>query len=173
MRFIDLKQTNFIKKAFSFKIPLLIAIPLILIAFGIGTALTKFPRSSTVAKAAISDNQTVNSLKLNVNEAQLTKNIKLAQKNANAPAGKSFLILFTEVENSSSSAQIANYGDYFRLDENGKKFAPLAINTNFSIPSQATLEKQLIFVVDEGSKTFNLLLGDINQNQQKNIAINF
>jgi hypothetical protein len=161
-----------VKEILAFKIYFPIVLVLVLGSFVLGLNLANFSPPSDVIKTPVNQNIFADDMNIFVNEAQSTKTIRLANATSKAPQGKSFLVLFTDVENASSSAKNVIYGNYFRLEENGKKFAPLPLNAQFAIPPQATLNKQLVFIVDEGKKTFNILVGDINKSQQ-NIAISF
>lgn len=156
-----------IKKLFAFKIRLPLVLILIIFFFWLGIRLSDTSLSGDVEKSALNFSQNFDNTKISVSEAHLTQTVRVSQKNAPAPENKKYLVLFTTVENASSSASQLNYGDYFRLEEDSKKLAPLPINTTFVAPPKATLDKQLIFLVDQGKKAFNLLIGPLDKEPQK------
>lgn len=156
------------KSWLNFKIRLPIVVILIIFFFWLGVRLSgSFINGTDVEKATLNYNQSFENIKVLVSEAHLTRTVRVSQKNAPAPDGKKYLVLFTTVENASSSASQLNYGDFFRLEEDSKKLAPLPINTTFVAPPKATLDKQLIFLVDQGKKVFNLLIGPLDQEPQR------
>ncbi len=154
------------------KIPLVFVLILMALFFFIGMSISRVNFQQETLKKSVNQSQNIDPLKIDINEAQFTNTIRIADKGANAPSGKNFLVISTDVENASSSAKNIIYGNYFRLEENGKKFAPLPVNAQFIIPPKATLEKQLVFIVDENKRKFNLLVGDLDKNQ-KTIQISF
>jgi hypothetical protein len=159
-------------KILTLKIRLPFVVVLIALSFLAGLKIANFAPKTEVLKTTVGKNVSADDMNISVSEAQYTNTIRLANAASNAPEGKDFLVLFTEVENASSSAKNVVYGNYFRLDEKGKKFAPLPVNAQFVIPPKATLDKQLVFIVDENKKDFNILVGDINKLQQS-IMVNF
>jgi hypothetical protein len=145
------------------RIPLLILILALLFSVWLGGVLTKIPAKNNIQKVAVFQSHTILDLKVDVDESHLSDSIKLSQKVAPAPTGKRYLVIFTKVENASTSAKQVAYGDYFRLEEEGKKLAPLPLNANFTIPPKSTLEKQLVFIVDKTKNIFNLLVGELDK----------
>ncbi len=152
-----------LKAFFNIRIPLSLGLLAILVALFLGIFIAKFNPAS-LTSTSLTYSQEVEGFKINLKEAQLTNNIKVSQKAAPAPKDKDFLVLIADIDNASSSARQAVFGNYFRLEEEGgKKIAPLPLNVNFAVPPKSSLEKQLVFLVDKNKDSFKLLIGELDK----------
>jgi len=172
----NLKGISLLRKLLTFRIRLVFALFLIVASFLVGAFISKMPSQTKVEEKVINQNHQADDITVRVDKAHLTNVIRFSQQGTSAPAGKDFLVIFTDVENASTSAKQLVYGNWYRLEENtngdSKKLAPLPLNAQFTLPPQASLEKQIVFIVDEGLKNFNLLVGDIEK-PQKSVSIDF
>ena len=82
------------KKILSLKLPLALVVPLLVVVFFFGTVTAKLNLGVNTLTVAIRQNQNIDSLKISVNEAQFTNNIRVSEKSVPAPDGKNFLLIF-------------------------------------------------------------------------------
>lgn len=167
------QRSRNLRSLLEIRIKLSLVIASLIAAFLLGILVSRLDLvERQVEKTALSETKGVDGIKINLNAAHLASSIKISAKDTKAPVDKKFLVIFTEAENASSSAKQVPYGNWFRLDMDGKKSAPLPLNSTFTIPPQATLEKQIVFIVDRSKNNFKLLVGQLDK-EQKSIEINF
>lgn len=159
-------------KALQFKVRLPFVILFLIASFLAGLFANNLNLQGNVKKISLSKEQTIGDIKIKIDEAQLTDTIRLQGKSSKAPEDKKFLVIFSESYNASTSAMQIPYGNWFRLEEDSRKLAPLPLNSSFTNPPQATLEKQLVFIVDKAKDKFNLLIGVLDKKPNK-IEISF
>lgn len=150
-----------------------IVLILIIVFFWLGGATSKSGFGENISKTTVSSFKQIQNIKINVFQANLASSIRVSGKQVPPPENKKYLVVFTNVENASSSAKQVTYADFFRLDEDGKKIPPLPLNASFTIPPKASLEKQLIFLVDKGKKAFKLLIGPLEGSEPEQVDLKF
>lgn len=170
---VALALAVFVKHLFKQRVRFPIVLILIIIFFWLGGAASKSGFGENVRKTTVSSFKQIQDIKINVTQANLAGTIKISGKQAPSPENKKYLVVFTSVENASASAKQVTYADFFRLDENGKKIPPLPLNASFTIPPKASLEKQLIFLVDKGKKAFKLLVGPLEGSEPEQVELRF
>ncbi|MBI2012113.1 hypothetical protein HYS91_05065 [Candidatus Daviesbacteria bacterium] len=159
-------------KIFQIKVRLPFTMLLATIAFLVGVLINNFSTLGNIEKISLNKQYSIGDIKIKISEAQLTETIRLSGKSSKAPQNKKFLVIFSESFNASTSAMQIPYGNWFRVEEEKRKLAPLPLNSSFTNPPQATLEKQLVFIVDKAKDKFNLLVGELDK-KPANIEIKF
>jgi len=105
---------------------------------------------------------TENFLTMNLVNAEMTKQILIQGKPATAKAGKIFLIINLEINNSHSQKLFLSPVDLIRLvDKDGKKFAPDVHNNQVSVEPISVKKTRVGFVIDEGVSGWRLQIGEV------------
>lgn len=161
------KLPTAVKFLFKYKVRFPIVLILLIVTFFLGSFLSNTSSLEKVDKTIVNDSKQIDdNTKVDIAEVHLANTIHVGNQQAPAPDGKKYLVIFTTVENASSSASQVNFGDWFRVNQDNKKLAPLPLNTTFVIPPKASLDKQLVFIVDQTKKSFNLLVGKLDKEPQ-------
>lgn len=161
------KIPRFLKFLFKLKVRFPIVLILIILFYVLGGFISNTKTLEQVDKTQINNNNQIDdNTKVTISEAHLANSIRVGNQQAPAPEDKKYLVVFTNVENASTSAEQINYGDWFRVNQDNKKLAPLPLNTVFVVPPKASLDKQLVFIVDSTKKTFDLLVGKLDKTPQ-------
>jgi hypothetical protein len=116
-----------------------------------------------------SSSGTVTGEKLSINLSTIDKSNKILiqGKPATARAGKTFVILNLEIDNSTKNQLTVRPVDFIRLqDSEGRSFASDVHNEAVKAEAVSTKRTRVGFVVDENQKSFKFLIGEITGEKQ-------
>lgn len=98
---------------------------------------------------------------------ELTKEVLVQGRPANAKGGKAFLVLNIEIDNADVEKRYIAPVDVIRLlEENGKKFAPDIHSNVVEIQPISTKITRVGFVVPEDKRDFHLQIGELDGDKQ-------
>lgn len=114
----------------------------------------------------ITDSQgsTIKELKLTLTDYEITDEIIVGGKKANAIEGRKFLVINLKVENSLDQAVQINTRDYIRLSSNnsGSWVAPDIHNDPVEVQPLSTKLTRLGFPINDNDSDFKLQVGELN-----------
>lgn len=116
-----------------------------------------------------SSSGTVTGEKLAINLSTIDKSNKILiqGKPATARAGKTFIIINLEIDNSTKNQLTVRPVDFIRLqDSQGRSFASDVHNESVKAEAVSTKRTRVGFVVDENQKDFKFLIGEITGEKQ-------
>lgn len=112
-------------------------------------------------------------LNMRITRAEKTDTVLIQGQRSHTINGKTFVILYFEVDNPDNSIYFTNTNDLFRLVESsGKRTAPAVHQGTIDIRPDATKASEIGFVVDKNSNKFTIEVGQTD-NRKKTIEINF
>ena len=108
-----------------------------------------------------------------IKDAQLTSEIIVQGKPAQARNHKVFLVINLEIENSDTESKFVKPTDWIRmLGDDGKKYAPDVHSGVVEVQPISTKITRVAFVVPEGKRQFSLLVGEL-KGEKQSVTLNF
>src|SRR5205807_5020533 len=112
-------------------------------------------------------------LNMKISRAEKTDTVLIQGQRSRTINGKSFLILYFDIDNPDNQLYFTNTNDLFRLvDQSGKRVAPAVHQGTIDIRPDATKSSEVGFVMDKGSNKFTIEIGQTD-GRKKTIEINF
>ncbi|MDP2671267.1 MAG: DUF4352 domain-containing protein [bacterium] len=112
-------------------------------------------------------------LPIKLTNAQITDKVLVQGQNATARNGKTFIVIYLEVENKYQVPLYTTPLDLFRLvRSDGKRIAPSVSQGNVEVRPISVKRSNVAFVIDRNEKNFTIELGEIRGEKQA-VQINF
>jgi hypothetical protein len=110
---------------------------------------------------------------MKISHAEKTDTILIQGSRSHTINGKTFLIVYFDIDNPDNLLYFTNTNDLFRLiDSSGKRVAPAVHQGTIDIRPDATKSSEVGFVVDRGSNKFTIEIGQTD-GREKTIEIGF
>ncbi len=106
-------------------------------------------------------------LKVSATSLERSNNLIYDGKPLSARAGKDFIVINLEVENSTNNRLTVRPVDFFRLvGLDGRNYAADLQIDPITVEPISTKKARTIFIVDQSQKNFKFLIGDVKGNQE-------